>query len=404
MINPSAHGWIDKFFSTQKTNTFSVEKNSLAFYENTRKTGFVYGHAITINSFLPIDTKGWLENEISKVSLLHALFTVYTLSTKEPTKENFLIQTEAFYNQMNPQGFNLFKKVLPNSNLAINLEKIIDLRVQTNSDIVSKKFSPILTNALLFIDVLAFNQYLILGKIPDKYLNKIEKIIINVVSLALKTKTNKSSYDDLLIKLFESSVRYSTFSKASIITINLNIEQLELDFFTQELEKYYLIDLAGLALWSEGVIENNEAYFLHKLAEKLSVSEDFVKKSCFETNDFIAKNSHKIAYFNRSNPVKHFYEHTTQNVTTLISRNKNRLIKEISQSKELVRLLADSTQRDLDEKEKKKIKKQVIEICKTIPSLTIFLLPGGSLLLPILLRFIPTLLPSAFNENLESED
>jgi hypothetical protein len=80
------------------------------------------------------------------------------------------------------------------------------------------------------------------------------------------------------------------------------------------------------------------------------------------------------------------------------------LIKEISQSKELVRLLADSTQRDLDEKEKKKIKKQVIEICKTIPSLTIFLLPGGSLLLPILLRFIPTLLPSAFNENLESED
>ena len=108
MINPSINGWIDKFFSTQKTNTFSVEKNSLAFYENTRKTGFIYGHAITINSFLPIDTKGWLENEISKVSLLHALFTVYTLSTKEPTKEIFLIQTEAFYNQMNPQGFNLF--------------------------------------------------------------------------------------------------------------------------------------------------------------------------------------------------------------------------------------------------------------------------------------------------------
>jgi len=27
-------------------------------------------------------------------------------------------------------------------------------------------------------------------------------------------------------------------------------------------------------------------------------------------------------------------------------------------------------------------------------------LPGGSLLLPILIKFIPTLLPSAFNENL----
>jgi hypothetical protein len=29
------------------------------------------------------------------------------------------------------------------------------------------------------------------------------------------------------------------------------------------------------------------------------------------------------------------------------------------------------------------------------------LLPGGSLLLPILIKFIPKLLPSAFNENLD---
>ena len=51
----------------------------------------------------------------------------------------------------------------------------------------------------------------------------------------------------------------------------------------------------------------------------------------------------------------------------------------------------------------KKVKKQLLEICKTIPSLAIFLLPGGSLLLPILIKFIPTLLPSSFNENLNQE-
>jgi len=79
-------------------------------------------------------------------------------------------------------------------------------------------------------------------------------------------------------------------------------------------------------------------------------------------------------------------------------------LKEIIESKELMLLLAHSTHRDLDEKEKKKIKKQLLDICKTVPSLTIFLLPGGSLLLPLLIKFIPTLLPSAFNENLEQED
>jgi hypothetical protein len=64
-------------------------------------------------------------------------------------------------------------------------------------------------------------------------------------------------------------------------------------------------------------------------------------------------------------------------------------------------LLAHSTQRDLDKEEKKKVKKQLLDICKTVPSLTIFLIPGGSLLLPILIKFIPQMLPSSFNENLE---
>ena len=111
----------------------------------------------------------------------------------------------------------------------------------------------------------------------------------------------------------------------------------------------------------------------------------------------------EIPYFNYSNPVKHFYDQTTQNVEVLITRNKKRLYKELSESKELMVLLAKSTHRDLDEKEKKKVKKQLLDICKTVPSLTVFMLPGGSLLLPILIKFIPKLLPSAFNENLENE-
>ena len=247
---------------------------------------------------------------------------------------------------------------------------------------------------------MAFRQFLIYKEIPEKYLIKIEEAIISIVSLALKTKTTKSKYDDLLIKLFETSVRYSKFSKNS----NLSLETLQLDYFTNELEKKYLIDIAGMALWNDGVLESNESYFLYQLAETLTVSDDFVQQSINDTNTFISQHKKEIPYFNYSNPVKHFYDQTTQSVVTLIARNKTRLVKEIVQSKELMVLLAYSTRRDLDEKEKKKIKKQLLDICKTIPSLTIFLLPGGSLLLPMLIKFIPTLLPSAFNENLDLEE
>lgn len=137
------------------------------------------------------------------------------------------------------------------------------------------------------------------------------------------------------------------------------------------------------------------------MADKFKSSNDFVDKSIAALANFISKNKHDIPYFNYSNPVKHFYDQTTQNVQTLVTRNKGRLLTEISQSKELMLLLTQSTIRELNQEEKKKVKTQLLDICKTIPSLTIFLVPGGSLLLPILVKFIPQLLPSAFNENLD---
>ena len=399
MINPSASGWIDKFFIEQKILEKTVSKTTDTFYQKVRETGFIYGHIITFDTVNTIETKGWFKEEISKVALLNTLYHIFCLTNNDISSENFIKKAVAFYNEMHPQGFNIFKKILPKNSISLTLEKIIDERVQTNESIISKNFSHLVTNALLFIDVLAFRQYLVHDAIPEKYLKRIEETIVNIVTLALKTKSKKSQYDDLLIKLFEASIRYSKFSKVAV----QSLETLQLEYFTNELEKYYLIDIAGMALWSDGEIENNEAYFLHSLAENLLVPDIFVIQSINSTNEFITKHKKDIPYFNYSNPVKHFYDQTTQSVVTLISRNKNRLIKEIVQSKELMVLLAHSTRRDLDEKEKKKVKKQLLEICKTIPSLTIFLLPGGSLLLPILIKFIPTLLPSAFNENLDLE-
>ena len=397
MINPSVPGWIDKFFSEQKISEMELVTESDSFYDTLRKTGFIYGHIISLDTKSAIPIKGWFKEEVSKVALFNSLLGVYVLTKQRLNWNEFIVETVSFYNEMHPEEFNLLKKILPKNSPSLTLEKFIDERVQTNENIISKNFSHLVTNALLFIDVLAFRQYLIHGTIPEKYLKKIEETIVNIVTLALKIKTNKSQYDDLLIKLFEASIRYSKFSKNA----NLSLETLQLDYFTNELEKKYLIDIAGMALWNDGILENNEAYFLYQLAETLSVSDEFVKQSINDTNNFIFKHKKEIPYFNYSNPVKHFYDQTTQSVVTLIARNRTRLVKEIVQSKELMILLAYSTSRDLDEKEKKKIKKQLLDICKTIPSLTIFLLPGGSLLLPILIKFIPTLLPSAFNENLD---
>jgi hypothetical protein len=61
--------------------------------------------------------------------------------------------------------------------------------------------------------------------------------------------------------------------------------------------------------------------------------------------------------------------------------------------------MTKSTHTDLTAQEKKKIQEQLLDIFKSIPSLAIFILPGGAILLPIFIKLIPKLLPSAFDDN-----
>jgi hypothetical protein len=398
MINPSASGWIDKFFGQLK-NRLSVYENSHAFYRAIRDTGFLYGHVVSFNNLDKSETKVWTTEEVTKASLLNTLYDVYRLIEKKDDTAEFIIKTISFYKALQPGSFELLKKVLPSSPKSHELESILDERIKTNDNIISRSFSHILTNALLFMDVLAFRQYLLTGELPEKYIRKLEESVLHVVTVALRSKEKTTDYDELLIKLYESSVRYTKLSKVNTETIENN----DFDYFESKSEKNYLLDMAAMAIWSDGKAQQSEINFLYRLSEQLDLGDDAAAESMASYDVFIKLNKKNISYFKYSNPVKHFYDHAAHSVMLLINRNKNRLVKELGNNGELVVLLTHSTHRNLDEKEKKKVKKQLLEICKTIPSLTIFLLPGGSLLLPLLIKFIPQLLPSVLNENLEKD-
>ncbi len=90
---------------------------------------------------------------------------------------------------------------------------------------------------------------------------------------------------------------------------------------------------------------------------------------------------------------------SVEEIKVLLHKNKLRLIQELSQSKEAMQLIRKSTHSKLSIEEKEKIKIQLLDICKSIPALAVFLLPGGALLLPLLIKLIPDILPSAFRED-----
>jgi hypothetical protein len=92
---------------------------------------------------------------------------------------------------------------------------------------------------------------------------------------------------------------------------------------------------------------------------------------------------------------------TIEEIKLLLHKNKLRLYQELSESKEALFLLRKSTHTPLNEEEKIKVKMQLLDICKAIPALAVFMLPGGALLLPLLIKLLPDILPSSFRDDLK---
>ncbi len=393
-MNPSTSGWIEKFLKDPEYD-LQVSKWSIdELYTNLRKTGFIYGTSVDTLISNKSDIV-YSEEEKTKINLLIALMVTYYDTIENANKQDCIDALVQFYNFLDTKkSFFSFANVLPASN-SEKLEKIIHTRIQTNESIFRKNFSHLLTNALLFIDVLAFDYFLIHDKNPFDYAAKLEETLTNTVFLALNSKEEQDDHDKLLVKLFASSVRYTDISTEE----EASFDYIELDPYTDEIEKRYILDLTSMAVWNDKLFDSKEQSFMSALGAELEIPEEVINESINLVHEFINNHKDQIAYFKYSHPALHFYQQTSRTVSVLILRNKKRLIKEISESKDLMILLGQSTVRDLSKEEKKQVKQQLLDICKTIPSLAIFILPGGSLLLPLLVKFIPQLLPSAFNEN-----
>ncbi|MBW2961426.1 LETM1-related biofilm-associated protein [Mesonia aestuariivivens] len=393
-MNPSSTGWINKHFPALQKQVLDKAFSKKSFYLQLQQTGFIYAHSTkTLSYSHPLKIK-WTLEELTKINLFDALAYVYYSNFKSANREEFTQQCIQFYKLLEKEttwkGRFTFFKSKPEE----TLEKIIQHRIQINDSFFQKNFSHLITNALLFLDVLAFNEYLIHQKHPKNYLTNLESLITNVVILAFQKKTTKDKYENLVVKLLESSLRYHKIQPQ-----NQPFETINFESFNSHLERKFILDLASITIYSDEEIEKKEYAFIEKLGNQLHFSAKEVDENITQMLLFLKQHKNEISYFNYTNAIQHFYKNTNRMVKVLILRNKNRLLKEIFESKELVMLLSKSTHKDLSEEEKHKVKEQLLDICKTIPSLAIFILPGGSILLPILIKFIPQLLPSSFNEN-----
>lgn len=222
----------------------------------------------------------------------------------------------------------------------------------------------------------------------------LEYVTINIVYHALNSKQTHES-DARLIQVLGSSLTYVDLDKAKF-------EGEYADLLNQNFsknEKDYFLDMACLTIWEDKALDYTETDYIFGLGRDLGKSKKEVDFELRFVENFFEQNKEKVAYLSNKNLAVQFYDGMSKNVSKLILRNSKRLKKELAQSRELVSLLSKSTVKDLNAEEKKKVQNQLLDIFKSIPSLAIFMLPGGAILLPIFIKLIPKLLPSAFDDN-----
>lgn len=386
-MNPSSAGWINKLLKEISENDPYLKHEKASFYDALRSCGFIYGSNLGIVAQI-IPKKDLTESELCKTNLCLALYYTHANSNCDIS---FIESVIRFYTEIDQIKTSFFQDLLGGKKSSEQLEKIIHKRIQIDANVLTKNFNYFIINALLFVDVLAYQTYLENLKISTKYLKNMEASIASITLDVLNSKETKNQYDESLIKLFESSLRYQENSR---ITYKKAIKNVN-----SELEKYYILDLACMATWSDQMIDVKEQHFLEKLGQDLELNMSKTHQSIATVNHFYTVNKDNIALLSSKNIVQSFYNNSSKMVNKLITRNSKRLYRELKDSKELMVLLSQSTVRDLNKDEQKKVQEQLIDIFKSIPSLAIFLLPGGALLLPLVVKFIPKLLPSAFDEN-----
>ncbi len=393
-MNPSANGWINKLL-LQSNQFFDTAKNwnEHEFYAQLQKTGFTYGTNIScIHLNLETDLK-YTQEEFAKLNLIYALILVYKTKHQDDAVIERIVK---FYQEISSNTKSIFSIAFTTKTKDRQLEDIIHDRIQPRGSLIQKNFNKLLTNAMLFADVICFQIWLEEPEKLKKRAVELEGALINLVYLAIQEKTALGKYEELIMKLLQSSLRYEKQNQNEMLAF----EDLNFDLFKSYAIKKYAIDLISMAIYSDELIEVAESEFVFQFASKIKVHPNEVKSSIAELQTFVHQYKSEIAYFNAKNPLQNFYSRTQRNTQVLLRRNKKRLIQEIMESKELFVLLKTSTVRDLTLEEKQKVKDQLFDIFKSIPSLAIFALPGGGILLPIIIRFIPKLLPSSFNENI----
>lgn len=331
--------------------------------------------------YLFLRSTGCLFGDFEKKPECFAINDWNKLNDKQKVNAWFLFSCYViFKNRASENDFENSLKLFYENNFQLNedLEAILEKRIWMKN-VKGKIIQHI--NLFYAIDFFHFWDYLSEKKNINLYQGVKRRIIELVLPFFDKQKLIK---DEKL------------FYKLLLKNLELNQEGTE-DFSNLPLwSKKYILEFVYFVILLDSQISDNEKEILEELVVTLNISEIEKEESIVFVQE-VLKNSNFI-FFNIQANWKLVKLKLKNNFQAQILKNKDRIVSELSESKELLRLLSKSTKEKLNKEEQVFVKKQLMDILKVIPTVSLFLLPAGSLLVPLVIKLLPPklLLPSSF--------
>ena len=411
-FSPGSKNWIAKFFELLDRGVFGIDDDLIHQKESnlthfiSHQTGLIYG---TSKSFIfsnTLDKKSFNPDEQLQLLLFETLLFTYIRKQQKPTTAKaFTDILLSFYKGY--EGANLIDRIkYKTSSQATNqLEVLLASRVGIKSSFLGANYwLNHLSNAFIFLDVILFRAFLEGEQAPfvDNYQSYTSSVLNGLIYVALVDGKVEEKERKILKHFIASAALPLALKKRynERIKVGIPFKLLQQELVKDELLAQITFEFGHLLLQSTHVIAPRERQKLAALGSALDLNTAQMLLSEEMCLAFISQSGPKeLLVYKQSTEASFAFKETSKRWLRIIGRNRDRLLTEMRESKDLMALLQKSTKEDLSPEEKEQVKAQFYDILKSMPSLALFLLPGGSLLLPIVMKLVPELIPSAFKVN-----
>jgi len=412
MLSPGSKGWINKYFDLERRNEFSLEfsvPNGLTRKEYVHfsflRSGIVFGFPVKRIFANELKDSKWTQNEKLKVLLFESFLLIYLMENKDDhfDLEKFKASLLSFYAEHKARGlskvFGLFLKETPDE----RLENILTQRLSVKSKLIEGQYwLGYLSNAFVYLDIVLYRNFLKNRKETLSNYNELADNALVAITMAAYSDDIITDQEKAMFKVFLSSANLKD-SEKKVAKERFKHGASLSDFSeiakSNVLFRRFLIDITALTVFVNEERLPEEIPFFNEMCDFLDVPKKEVHNAMTMIENFVLQNSNQMSLLSSSSSYEKLYGSVSKRWVKVLSRNSDKLALELKESKELVQLIRKSTSEELSKEEKELVKSQFMDIMKSMPALAIFMLPGGALLLPLILKIIPDLVPSAFRDN-----